>query len=59
MFLKKKKNNCLYSMKIFLFAGIVGDYKNYLSPEQNRRLEEKFREKTKGTDLPELWKDIM
>lgn len=46
-------------MNIFLFAGIVGDYKNYLSPEQNRRLEEKFREKTKGTDLPELWKDIM
>ncbi|KAG8175102.1 hypothetical protein JTE90_014683 [Oedothorax gibbosus] len=39
--------------------GVVGDWKNHLSPDQNRRMEERFRERTKGTDIPELWKDIM
>ncbi|KFM75293.1 Sulfotransferase 1C2A, partial [Stegodyphus mimosarum] len=39
--------------------GIVGDWRNYFSPEQNARLEEKFRERTAGTDIPDLWKDVM
>lgn len=43
----------------FVRKGIVGDYKNHLSAEQNQRLEAKFRERTEGTDIPELWKDIM
>ncbi|GFT92081.1 sulfotransferase 1C2 [Nephila pilipes] len=39
--------------------GIIGDWKNYFSPTQNARLEKKFRERTIGTDLGDLWKDDM
>ncbi|XP_055937786.1 sulfotransferase 1E1-like [Argiope bruennichi] len=43
----------------FVRKGVVGDWRNYLSPEQNQRLNERFQERTKGTDIPELWKDYM
>ncbi|GIX71489.1 sulfotransferase 1C2 [Caerostris extrusa] len=43
----------------FVRKGIVGDWRNYLSPEQNQRMDERFRERTKGTDIPELWKDYI
>ncbi|XP_054709993.1 sulfotransferase 1C2-like [Uloborus diversus] len=43
----------------FVRRGIVGDWKNHFSADQNRRLEEKFKERTRGTDIPELWKDDM
>ncbi|KAF8768064.1 Sulfotransferase 1C2 like protein [Argiope bruennichi] len=43
----------------FVRKGIVGDWKTHLSPEQNARLEKKFREKFAGTGLLELWKDDM
>ncbi|XP_071033358.1 sulfotransferase ssu-1 [Parasteatoda tepidariorum] len=43
----------------FVRKGIVGDWKNYLSPMQNARLERKYRERTMGTDIPSLWKDDM
>jgi len=43
----------------FFRKGVVGDWKNYFSPSQSARLEKKYRERTLGTDIPELWKDIM
>lgn len=43
----------------FLRKGIVGDWRNYLSEEQNKRLEEKFHKKFDGTGLENLWKDVM
>ncbi|GFX99635.1 sulfotransferase family cytosolic 1B member 1 [Trichonephila clavipes] len=39
--------------------GIIGDWRNHFSPAQNARLEKKFKEKTEGTDLKNLWKDDM
>ncbi|CAL1276717.1 unnamed protein product [Larinioides sclopetarius] len=43
----------------YVRKGVVGDWRNHLSPEQNQRMNEKFQERTKGTDIPELWKDYM
>jgi len=43
----------------FVRKGIVGDWKNYLSPEQNSRMEKKFMERMGNTELAEKWKDIM
>ncbi|XP_054711074.1 sulfotransferase 1C2-like, partial [Uloborus diversus] len=43
----------------FVRKGVVGDWRNYFSKEQNERLEKKFRERTAGTDIADLWKDIM
>ncbi|XP_035222151.1 sulfotransferase 1C2A-like [Stegodyphus dumicola] len=43
----------------FVRKGIIGDWKNYFSEEQNRRMDEKFAEKTKRTDLDNLWKNYM
>ncbi|XP_035234093.1 amine sulfotransferase-like [Stegodyphus dumicola] len=42
-----------------LRKGITGDWKNYFSEDQSKRMEEKFAEKTKGTDLQNLWKDYI
>lgn len=42
----------------FVRKGVVGDWKNYFSPEQSRRLEERFMLEMKGTDIPDLWKDV-
>lgn len=42
----------------FVRKGVVGDWKNYFSPEQSKRLNKKFNEKTKGTDIPKLWPDM-
>lgn len=43
----------------FIRKGIIGDWRNYFSEEQNRRLEEKFAEKMKDTDLAKLWRKYM
>lgn len=43
----------------FPIVGIIGDWKNYFSPEQNERLEKKFRERMGDTELAETWKDVM
>lgn len=38
--------------------GKTGDWKSYFSPEQLRRLEAKIRERGRGAQFMELWKDI-
>ncbi|XP_075751901.1 amine sulfotransferase isoform X4 [Rhipicephalus microplus] len=38
--------------------GVVGDWKNYFSHEQSRRIEERFMLEMKGTDIPDLWRDV-
>ncbi|KAF8768068.1 Sulfotransferase 1C2A like protein [Argiope bruennichi] len=43
----------------FIRKGITGDWKNYFNEDQSRRMDEKFAERTKGTDLPDLWKNYM
>ncbi|XP_035222150.1 amine sulfotransferase-like [Stegodyphus dumicola] len=43
----------------FVRKGIVGGWKNYFSDEQSKRMDKKFAEKLKGTDLEVLWKDNM
>ncbi|XP_013794136.2 sulfotransferase 1C2-like [Limulus polyphemus] len=44
------------SLKVdFVRKGAVGDWKNYFSPVQSKRLMEKFYTKTKGTDIFSLW----
>ncbi|GIY14921.1 hypothetical protein CDAR_601641 [Caerostris darwini] len=35
--------------------GVVGDWRSHFSEEQCARLEQKFTEKTKGTDLANIW----
>lgn len=39
----------------FVRKGIIGDWRNYFSEDQTRRLDEKFAERTKGTEIPHLW----
>ncbi|GIX71494.1 sulfotransferase 1C2 [Caerostris extrusa] len=39
--------------------GVVGDWRNHFSEEQNERLNQKFAEKTKGTDLENIWMNYM
>lgn len=43
----------------FVRKGIVGDWVNCFSTEQTRRLLEKFRERTRGSDVERLWPDIL
>ncbi|GIX66477.1 sulfotransferase 1C2 [Caerostris extrusa] len=43
----------------FVRKGVVGDWRNYLSPMQNARLERKFRQRFAGTELLNIWKDDM
>lgn len=40
----------------FVRKGIIGDWRNYLSEEQSRRLEEKFADKLGNTDLGKFWR---
>lgn len=42
----------------FVRKGIVGDWKNYFSEEQSRRLEERFFKEMQGTTVPELWSNV-
>ncbi|XP_067134022.1 sulfotransferase ssu-1-like [Centruroides vittatus] len=39
----------------FVRKGIIGDWRNYFSKEQEERLEERIKEKTKGSDVMRLW----
>lgn len=42
----------------FVRKGIVGDWRNHFSPEQEKRMEERIKEKTAGSDVMNLWKKI-
>ncbi len=46
-------------MPAFVRKGIVGDWINHFSPEQARRLLERFSERARGTDVEVLWPDIL
>lgn len=41
----------------FVRKAVVGDWKNHFSQEQIRRLKERIRDRTKGSDVMDLWKD--
>ncbi|PRD19608.1 UNVERIFIED_CONTAM: Sulfotransferase 1C4 [Trichonephila clavipes] len=43
----------------FVRKGIIGDWKNYFSEEQSQRMDQKFAEKTKGTEIENFWKGYM
>lgn len=45
-------------MPAFVRRGVVGDYVNYFSPEQARKLVAKMRARTTGTGLETLWPDL-
>lgn len=42
----------------FVRKGVVGDWKNYFSEEQSRRLEDRFFKEMEGTSVPKLWEDV-
>ncbi|CAN7988224.1 unnamed protein product [Ixodes hexagonus] len=42
----------------FVRKGVVGDWKNYFSAEQSRKLEARFFREMEGTTVPALWKDV-
>ncbi|XP_055936244.1 sulfotransferase 1C2-like [Argiope bruennichi] len=43
----------------FVRKGIIGDWKNYFTEEQSKRMDQKFAERMKGTELETLWKKYM
>ncbi len=50
---KRPKN-----MPPFIRKGQVGDWQNYFSAEQTKRLRDKFKMRTVGTELEKLWLEI-
>jgi sulfotransferase len=46
-------------MPAFVRKGVVGDWRNQFSAEQARRLAEKFRARTAGTAIEELWPGLL
>jgi hypothetical protein len=46
-------------MPAFVRKGVVGDWRNHFSSEQARRLADKFRERTAGTTLEQLWPGLL
>jgi hypothetical protein len=46
-------------MPPFIRKGQVGDWKNYFSEEQVERLKHRFSEKTQGTDITQLWPNLL
>jgi hypothetical protein len=45
-------------MPAFVRKGVVGDWRNYFSAEQTRRLAQKLRARTAGTTIADLWPDL-
>ena len=48
-----------HNMPAFVRKGQVGDWLNYFSPDQARRLADKFDERTLGPDLKTLWPEAL
>ncbi|KAL1483258.1 hypothetical protein MTO96_033323 [Rhipicephalus appendiculatus] len=42
----------------YVRKGAVGDWKNYFSPEQVKRLKERFQKETRGSGIANLWPDM-
>lgn len=42
----------------YVRKGVVGDWKNYFSQDQARRMEERFFREMNGTSVSHLWKDV-
>ncbi|CAN8017324.1 unnamed protein product [Ixodes persulcatus] len=42
----------------FVRKGVVGDWRDYFSVEQSRRLEERFFKEMEGTSVPKLWDGV-
>ena len=47
------------NMPEFVRKGVVGDWENYFSPEQARRLVAKFEQRTRGTGAERLWPRVL
>ncbi len=47
------------NMPPFIRKGEIGDWQNYLSLEQTRRLTEQLQVRTQGTDIAALWADFI
>jgi hypothetical protein len=46
-------------MPAFVRKGVVGDWRNYFSAAQATRLAEKFRARTSGTAIADLWPGLV
>jgi hypothetical protein len=46
-------------MPAFVRKGIVGDWRHHFTPEQARRLAAKFRRRTAGSELEDLWSELV
>jgi hypothetical protein len=46
-------------MPAFVRKGAVGDWRNYFTPQQARLLAAKFRARTAGTSLEDLWPGLV
>ncbi|GFQ80522.1 sulfotransferase 1C4 [Trichonephila clavata] len=55
--IKKKQGNPRLFRNVR--KGVIGDWRSYFSDDQNRRMNEKFAERTKGTEIEGLWKNYM
>lgn len=42
----------------FVRKGVVGDWRNHFSEEQVKRLQEKIEQRTRGSEVMDLWKDV-
>lgn len=56
-FTKMKPEIDGFGYGFFARKGVVGDYKNYLTPDMEKRIDEVFHKTFEGTEFHLLWKD--